>query len=630
MTITRHACSPSWFCLLPDNDALAAPAAWLGQRARRTVRHVSGRVWLAGDPGLQEWRVVTAGSVRVAFIGFCALDAAALQSAVDRALARENLDGLTDLPGSYQLLVSAPGAMRAYADAAGLRRLFHTRWHGEALVSDRAAVLASITGARIDEEWLAARLVCPETPFALASARSPYAGVGSVQPGHRLAATGTTMSVQRYWQPPDADQPAAAAALQLREALTAAVHGRSAAPAMVSCQLSGGLDSSALAGLAAQSRANRKTLLVTVASVTPANDDLRWARHVAAHLGGVEHLMLTTAEHPAFFSGLPELALPPLDEPTPFTAAAERVRHLAHVLTSSGTSAHLNGQGGDEVLTAPTVYLRDYVQRRPIDGWRRLRGHAALSGVPTLRLLAAMTAAPSYRSWLTATAAADFTHHDHGRVGQMAGWEPPPRLPPWATRDTENSLRDQLRVAAAGTDPLADTPARHYEQVRIHAMARRSALYRDTLEAFGVPAHFPFFDRAVLETCLSTPAEQRTDPWEPKPLLRAALGQILGPALPDRRTKGHYNADILHGLIGNRGGLLDVFDRSALAQRGLIDDLQVRDAIRTAESNRIPLSFLTETLACEAWLRTLDTQPAAMAAAPMSAPVTARPTGTAT
>jgi asparagine synthase (glutamine-hydrolysing) len=605
MTTTRRPVSPSWFCVLPDCDAFAAAAAQLGRRASRTVRHASGRIWLTGDPGLQEWRVVIAGSTRAALIGFCPLDDAALKDVVHQAVHWENLDNLADLPGSFHLLASTPGLLRAYTDAAGLRCLFHTAHRGGILISDRAATLASITGKRIDEEWLAARLICPETPFPVASLRSPYAGIQPVPPGHRLAAAETKVFVRRYWQPPDADQTIQEAASRVREALTTAVSGRTAGPASVSCQLSGGLDSSALAGLAAKFRGDQTTLLVTIASVTAANDDLVWARHIVDRLPAAEHRVLTPTEHPSFFTGLPDHALPTLDEPTPFAASMARVCHLAQVLASAGVSIHLNGQGGDEVLTAPVAYLREHLRSRPVDGWRRIRGHAALAGVPAPRLLAAMTAAPSYRSWL-AVAAGDLPLHDRAKVAEMAGWEALPRLPPWATSDTENAVRDQIRSAVAVAEPLADTPTGHYERARLHAMARRSALYRDTLEALGIPVHFPYFDRSVLDSCLSVQPAQRTDPWEPKPLLRAALGA----ALPDRRTKGHYNTDILHGLAHNRSGLLEVFDGSALAERGIIDDHRVREAIRTAESNRIPLAFLTETLACEAWLRTLDTQTA--------------------
>ncbi|MBO2464980.1 asparagine synthase-related protein [Actinomadura violacea] len=625
---------PSWVCMLPgigpgqtapDEVGLGQAEQLLGRRAVRTARHACGRLWLAGDPGTQDWRVVAAGSVRVALFGHCPLPDSALRGRVERAVACGTIDALTRLPGDFLLLVSSPDAVHGYTDPAGLRRLFHTRHHDQVLISDRAALLAELTGAAIDTRWLAARLACPELVSAAAATAAPYTAIHTVPPGHRITldrtpATRTPVTVAGYWTPPGSDGHIdfGEAAGRLADALTGAVTDATThtttgptgiGAGMVSCQLSGGLDSAALAGLAAQ-QPGRPMLLVTAASVTAANDDVFWARRVAANLPGagcrIRHRVLEPGEHPAFFAPA-DPGLPLLDEPAPFAASAARICHLAQVVTASGARVHLNGQGGDEVLTAPVGYLRDHLRQAPRDALRRVRGHAALSGVAARHLLAAMTTNPSYRSWLAGLAAGDLTYRpgrrDRDRVGEMAGWEAPVLLPPWATGDAEAMLREQLRGAAAQAVPLAATASRHYELVRVRAMARRAGLYRDALEALGVTARFPFFDRAVLHACLAVHPAQRTDPWQPKPLLHAALGPALGPVLPDRRTKGHYNHDILHGLATHREALLEMFDGSALAGLGLIDDTRIRRAIGDAEHGRIPPSFLNETLACETWLK---------------------------
>lgn len=637
----------SWVCVLPGTGPDQGERL-LGRRAVRTVDHACGRLWLAGDPGSQDWRTISAGNVRVALIGHCPLPDDSLRRQVERAVGRGDIDALPQLPGDFLLLVSGPDAVHAYTDPAGLRRLFHTRHNGQVLISDRSAVLAELTGAATDTGWLAARLACPELVSALADATTPYATIRPVPAGHRITLARTTapapVTVAAYWRPPDPDPRTAPgtgslpvrrlgeAAGRLADALTAAVHDATTSPATgttgtgtatgtatgtgagtVSCQVSGGLDSAALAGLAAR-HPGRSMLLVTAASVTSANDDVFWARHVAASLPGagdrIRHRVLPPDEHPAFYAPAGP-GLPVLDEPASFAASAARICHLAEVVAASGATVHLNGQGGDEVLTAPVGYLRERLAEAPRDALRRIRGHAALSGVAARHLLAALTANPPYPVWLARLAAGELAYHPdrrgRDRVAEMAGWEAPMHLPPWATRDAEALLRDQLRLtadrAADRAVPLAASASRHYELVRIQAMARRAGLYRDALDALGVTARFPFLDRRVLHACLAVHPARRTDPWQPKPLLHAALGPVLGQVLPARRTKGHYNHDILHGLSVHRGALLEMFDGSALAGLGLIDDTQIRRAIGDAAHHRVPPSFLNQTLACETWLQ---------------------------
>ncbi|MGH3905098.1 MAG: hypothetical protein ACRDTE_13035, partial [Pseudonocardiaceae bacterium] len=63
-------------------------------------------------------------------------------------------------------------------------------------------------------------------------------------------------------------------------------------------------------------------LLATTASVSPGNDDLRWAREVAEYLAPAEHVVLDAEAAPRFFEDL--LNVPAgMDEPAPFTAAQQ-------------------------------------------------------------------------------------------------------------------------------------------------------------------------------------------------------------------------------------------------------------------------------------------------------------------
>jgi asparagine synthase (glutamine-hydrolysing) len=130
-------------------------------------------------------------------------------------------------------------------------------------------------------------------------------------------------------------------------------------------------------------------------------------------------------------------------------------------------------------------------------------------------------------------------------------------------------------------------------------------LYRDALVWHGVPAEFPFFDRAVLEGCLAVRPWERTDPWQPKPLLRAALTGMVPERLLTRRTKAHYNDDIYRGWKANQHHVADLLDDSRLSGLGLIDTGVLRRNLRSFGPSGLAPAFVTDTIACEVWLRNL-------------------------
>jgi asparagine synthase (glutamine-hydrolysing) len=289
-----------------------------------------------------------------------------------------------------------------------------------------------------------------------------------------------------------------------------------------------------------------------------------------------------------------------MDEPAPFTAAAARVRHLAALLAARGVQMHVNGQGGDEVLLAPLAYLRDVLRADLRLGWRHLRGQAALRDLNLPRLAWAVLAKPSYARWLRR--AAQTLHVEARAEVDAVGWEAQPLLPPWASRGAEQLLR----AAILATPPTALAEhGTHAALVRTRSTAYGAALYRDALAGHGVPAAFPFFDRAVVEAALAVRPWERTDPWQPKPLLRAALAHTVPARLLARRTKAHYNDDIYRGWTANRQKLAALFGNSRLAELGLINTEVLRRCLRSFGPSGLAPAFVTDTIACEVWLRSL-------------------------
>lgn len=587
--------------MLPDLDAAGPAAHLLATEADTVVAHDSGRPWLFGHGTMGALRTVVVGRTRVAVIGTCLADDAELRTHVEYAVQRNDYDALAALRGSYHFAVTNPDGMLVFGDVAGFRRVFTSQASLITVTSSHADVLRRLVGAPVSRTWLAARLASPEMPSPLRQSLSPFDGIHAIPAGHCLTLRQGVTRHRPYWTPPQATKPLADGAPVFAEALTSAVAGRvRAAGGPVSVQLSGGLDSTAVSCLIAGNLQDRSVLLlVTTASVSSGNDDLVWARQVAEHLAPAEHMVIDAQELPRFFDDLPNVASG-MDEPAPFTAASARVHYVAGLLAAHGVRVHFNGQGGDEVLLAPLTYLRDVLRARPRLGWRHLRGQAALRDMHLPRLARAVLAEPSYPQWLRW--AAQVLRTEAPAEADAVGWEAQPLQPQWASRDAEQLVR----VAILGAPPTAVGPRNtHAALVRIRSTAYRAALYRDAVAGHGVPAEFPFFDRAVLEAALAVRPWERTDPWQPKPLLRAALVDTVPARLLARRTKAHYNDDIYRGWTANRHRVAELLDDSRLAELGLIDTGVLRHCLRSFGRSGLASAFVTDTIACEVWLRSL-------------------------
>ncbi len=141
-----------------------------------------------------------------------------------------------------------------------------------------------------------------------------------------VAADGRGWRHTRWWTPPEPVVPLAEAAAPVRAALQEAVGARTRQGGVVSCDLSGGLDSTSVCFLADRSPA--RVVAGTWPGRDPADTDLHWAELAAGHLPDVEHVVWDADASPLVYDGL--LAIDDLlDEPT--IGVMDRARALHHL-----------------------------------------------------------------------------------------------------------------------------------------------------------------------------------------------------------------------------------------------------------------------------------------------------------
>ena len=592
----------SWFVVLPD----AAPAAGVGDRLRaRSTQHVphrSGRPWLVGSWPENELVVGQAGQVKLAVLGQHAVTAAQLATAAAATDAVAHVDRLArSLVGSTHLVASVGGRVRVQGSITGLRRVFHARVGDVAVAADRADVLASLLDAGLDEQRFSMHLLGSFALYPLAG-QPVWRGVRDVATDHYLVlnSDGSQRSL-RWWTPPEPVVPMAEGAPALRAALAAAVDVRVRGRSVVSSDL-GGLDSTSLCCLAAQRQV--KVVACTADGMDPMADDVAWARRTVAAFSNIEHEVIAGDRLPMAYEGLGQ-GEDRLDEPSPATVHHSRYLFIAQLAASRGSPLHLTGFGGDELLAGSPAHLHSLLRTHPRLALRNARGFANQRPWPYQETLRQLIATGPYRTWL-ARVAEQLTASPPPPETPTLDWGTPPRMPPWATPAAVEAVRALIGAAARTAEPLAACRGQHVELEAMRASSRIVRHFSQMAARIGITLAAPYYDDRVIEAGLAVRAQDRVTPWQYKPLIVEAMRGIVPDESLARQTKDEGSYEVEAGLREHRGDLLDLWEDSRLARLGLIDAGALREVCTRPLPESLPFDTLFQTVACEVWLRSLE------------------------
>ncbi|WP_322768800.1 lasso peptide isopeptide bond-forming cyclase [Frankia sp. Cr1] len=591
-----------WFVVLPDSGVAAAVAAEITDHATESVRYDSGRPWLLGDWPRDGIVTAVTGRSRITLIGCCPVDAAYLTRVLERTRDVASLNTLAcSLPGSFHIIAEIDGRRRVQGTASGTRRVFYVVVDDQVIAADRADVLAAVTGGELDMHAVALALLDPIAPYPLDD-QPMWRNIEAVPSDHfLLVAENGRPSRIRWWRQPDPVLPLAQGARLLRHALTEAVGVRAGMGGTVSSDLSGGLDSTSLCFLAAR----HPIALVAYTGIgrDPGDDDAEWAALAIENLPTAVHEILPREDLPLVYDGI---ATTDEQLDRPFIGIIDRAKMLAgfHRLAPYQPRVHLTGLGGDEVLEGAPNYLYTLVRRRPWTAFDRLRGLRAHNRWPLPASLWMMLRPRSYHAALS-DVAAQVTGSGRRQPLPDLDWAAAPRLAPWVTADGVCLVREAFDAVLGSARPLAGTRDQHCDILSIRSGAGAVRLFSQLAAPSRIPIAAPFLDDRVIEASLMVRPEERSTPWEYKPLLKEAMHGIVPAVSLGRVTKAEGSTEEEAGLSANRDWLLALSENSMLAALGLVDAEKLRAGCRYSHGPSLAHEPLQQTFACEMWLRVL-------------------------
>ena len=458
------------------------------------------------------------GAVLLVF-GHCLLNAAQRSVGFAAAVDSADLDRVADWPGSYTAVVVRPGSVTAYTDLAGQFPLYYSQLNGEVIVGSEPGLLASRHRRDLDPVTAAAHITCPAV-LPIWSERSPYSAVHRLAAGAELRACGRGVRVGPAKPAlPVEGRTLSDAADMTRTALTDAVRSRCKGQ-IVSSDFSGGLDSTAIAFLAARYSPRPVTSLAYHQPLAPAGDlvDAVWLARLDPR---IKLAVVRGSRRTLPFAGLAEAQR----EDKPFTGAtlwssepaqgalaANRSALRLAAASASGAELHLTGEGGDALLLTAPSYLSSLARPGTVRTlFRHCGAYARLRYASPATLSARSVKLARTSPTRALHALAEEVEHGAGRSTNWADviswWPPCGEAAAWLTPHIRRQLAEIASdPATARAVPEGVRPADLAALTDLRQSGEAQRHLRELARSFSIAVHAPFLDSAVIRAALSVPA----------------------------------------------------------------------------------------------------------------------------
>ncbi|MFE9250967.1 asparagine synthase-related protein [Streptomyces sp. NPDC007088] len=506
-------------------------------------------------------RVVADDRARIAVVGDVVL-LPGEEEGLLRSAAEGQWASLTRLTGSYWVVAQTRAHSFVCGDLSGLRGVFYSGSHGPHILwSTSARRLAQHLGAAPDLAMVAARLAAGPEHWPDSTA---YEHVLAVPPGNGLLlgadrpelvdVVGTEpVSTLAQGAPAFGDALRRAVAWRMREA-----------GGLASADVSGGLDSSAVAVLAAREGEVRA---VTYADEFTSTEDLHFARKVAEHIGTRLHVGNGgPGELPFGWSP----SQPVTEQPAALSLTT--AQHALYLKPAAGLPLHFTGNGGDIVLDSCSAAWIGMVQRgdrraahRQVTDWARARNLAPRE----LWRAVTQAAGNSHPGALENAAARLIRGEIEGRRPGVWTWCHMGQFAAWLTPQGREEVAILLREAASRSDAYAeaDLTEQRSSLRLVGADARETA---PLAASWRIRQVHPYLDNQVVRAAFAIAPAERHGVATFKPLLATAL-PFLPPWLTSRTSKGSFSRQLTAGLLHHRPALATLISTSPLVAGGLLD-----------------------------------------------------------
>jgi asparagine synthase (glutamine-hydrolysing) len=478
----------------------------------------------------------------------------------------------------------------AACDAVAVKKLYYAELDNLWAFASRAEALAS--EGHYEPQYLAELVAgCSPSPGL-----TTYAGVRSLPSGCIAVLERGRLTTHRYWSAYDiaselsSAQTEREAADMCRYLLAESVRLRLTGNADSWAQLSGGLDSSSVTGVAqwlVEQGAITQGLTGTITYVDrrdTASDEREYSSAVASRW----HLRNETIVDPPLWYD-DEYPPPYTDQPRMDYPFYPRERRLAAILRPAGGRVLLTGVGGDELFGGYMYFFADWVAHgRVLPAVREMLRRAAMGRVSFWALAYQNVLLPLLPGVL--------------RNRLLYAGE---NVPEWVP--TQIARRYALRARAFSAAIYSGRVGHKYHHAVPAMLMELAGVMQPDVTADTLDLRHPFLYRPLVEFALRLSPELCARPHQRKWVLREAMRDILPRSVQTRVGKGSPSERYAWSLTALRTLLDPLVRESVLAELGVVDGAKLRAAYDSVpqqphDGNQRHVMVYT-TLAIEAWLQ---------------------------
>jgi len=572
-----------------DGQLLGGPGLWMGHGPSLSARDSTG--FAAGPDGsVCSWDGRLDNREDLLHRSGCPREAGNLEGTLALWLYRtRGTAGLRDLVGDWRLVIAdASRQVLLSGDYAGVRPLYYCRTDGCLRWSSSLSHLVRWTGRdQLDEKYVASFLKRGSAPHL-----TPYSGIFPVPPGRVICVSPETVLIRTSWNlPVDQEirfQDPAGYQEQLRTLFREAVAVRLPPCGPACAELSGGLDSSSIVGMAdsiATSGHEGLERPVTFTYTHEGAPDEKYVK-IVERARGMSSIRLDLEAYPYVAADDPGDGSPAWWGP--------RLQELKRRLAAIGSGVFLTGQLGDfimgNMLDDSEQAVDHLLQGRLRDALGEVYAWSHALQVPIYPLLW-RTVRTAYSPWTAPVEAlaADYSpgHDapDHYLTAKLRriSMDRDAAVPEHSWRAASPAKRSRFRGLAGVLDSRS----------------------LQTPEAFvDISYSHPYTHRPLVEFMLSIPAGEVCRPGEPRRLMRRSFSDLLPPAVLRRKSKAAYTGVYRTALVPLASAMLAHPNEIRSVVRGYVDRQSVTERLeRFVQGLECNEPQLRQLLLFEFWLR---------------------------
>ncbi len=450
------------------------------------------------------------------------------------------------------------GDMFAARDPLGVRPLFYTRLKGSFIfASELRFVLAALdVQPDIDPDYLLDSLIGVKT----VKEKTPFDSIFRLAPAHFMEGKNGEIKVTRYWMPD------VKAAIKLgksedyfamfRELLVSSVNMRCEGVASLASELSGGLDSSAVTGIASDFASAEKISFISCSNVFPEGtgfvfkDEREFIQEMLS-FKNLKGILVDTLG-----KSLPDLLKFTLDIQGTFVQQNFNMMNhgLYKAAGEAGAEVLLSGFGGDELVSARTAFpWNEMILKKQ---WAAMKNELFSKGVSPKSLLkpGLITARFLYsrfrrRKYSTGV----FTPELLARRLQNL-----PIQPSYVNQhNLEDRFRDKYRF------PRQDILSmRQLYRITMDHLPQRMEYCYAAAAQYGLEYRYPLLDVNLVLACLAFPSRLKQHQGTNRYLFRESIKGFVPENIRLRNDKaGTTIPQTYYSLIQEKEGILSVVNR---------------------------------------------------------------------